>query len=159
MSKNRQRDVMKKRSPPRAKIEPICVDELLTAAGMSGFLGVLDPPTPVPHLQQLAGQAARISPSRGASDRNQAHVDSGSVPLWFSSRVEGILGRLAGQQGILSEISEVVGRVNAGAERLNRQATSMYLRHLVTQNHLENGLRAGCRPGPPRKETIQDEEG
>ena len=30
------------------------MDELLTGAGMSGFLGVLNPPAPAAHLEKLA---------------------------------------------------------------------------------------------------------
>jgi hypothetical protein len=32
------------------------VEELLAGAGMSGFLGVLDPPVPTNHLEKLVGE-------------------------------------------------------------------------------------------------------
>ena len=46
-----------KRHKPKFKLESIHVDELLNAAGMSGFLGVLEPPQPAgPHLEKLASE-------------------------------------------------------------------------------------------------------
>ncbi len=45
----------KRRHKPKFKLESIHVDELLNAAGMSGFLGVLEPPkAAAPHLEKLA---------------------------------------------------------------------------------------------------------
>lgn len=47
----------KRRHKPKFKLESIHVDELLNAAGMSGFLGVLEPPKPAaPHLKKLASE-------------------------------------------------------------------------------------------------------
>lgn len=39
-------DKSKRSRRPKKPIEPIHVEELLAGAGMSGFLGVLDPPAP-----------------------------------------------------------------------------------------------------------------
>lgn len=46
----------KRRSRHKADIEPITLDELLSGAGMSGFLGILDRPVAVPHLQKLVDE-------------------------------------------------------------------------------------------------------
>src|SRR5262245_16012118 len=43
----------KKRSRHKLELEPISMDEILAGPGMSGFVGILDPPEKVPHLQAL----------------------------------------------------------------------------------------------------------
>jgi hypothetical protein len=43
----------KKRSRHKVELEPISMDEILAAPGMSGFVSILDPPEKVPHLQAL----------------------------------------------------------------------------------------------------------
>src|SRR5579872_4655970 len=59
--------------PRRRKIpiQPIHVEELLAGAGMSGFLGVLDPPVPTAHLEGLvrggSAKPARREPSEISS--------------------------------------------------------------------------------------------
>jgi hypothetical protein len=45
----------------RRPIEPIHVEELLAGAGMSGFLGILDPPASTTHLEKLVGEVDTIS--------------------------------------------------------------------------------------------------
>ena len=48
---------------PKIPIEPIHVEELLAGAGMSGFRGVLDPPSTT-HLERLAGEVEALSTKR-----------------------------------------------------------------------------------------------
>ena len=50
---NKMQPNPKKRSRPKVELEPISMDEILAAPGMSGFVGILDPPEKVPHLQAL----------------------------------------------------------------------------------------------------------
>jgi hypothetical protein len=103
-----------KRSRPRADIEPIRVSELLTGAGMTGFLSVLDPPAAVPHLKELA------LPVRAYS--------SPELAQWFSARSEALLRQLGGQQETLAAIAKVARRTNGGAERLSRLAEVIRLK-------------------------------
>jgi hypothetical protein len=97
-----------KRSRPRAEIEPIRVSELLTGAGMRGFLSVLEPPAAVPHLREFALQKTGFS--------------SPELAQWLSVRSEALLRQLGGQQESLAAIAEVARRTNGGAERLSRLA-------------------------------------
>jgi DUF2934 family protein len=97
-----------KRSRPKAGIEPIRVSELLTGAGMTGFLSVLDPPAAVPHLREFALPAPAFS--------------SPELAQWFSARAEALLRQLGGQQEALAAIAEVARRTNGGAEKLSRLA-------------------------------------
>jgi chromosome partitioning protein len=102
----------------RVHIEPICVDELLTAAGMSGFLGVLEPCAPARDL----GPFLSTDRSTATQSANLAGMDAGTVLRRFAVQVEGLVGRLARQQKLLSEIWEVTRRIEASAERLRRGA-------------------------------------
>jgi hypothetical protein len=97
-----------KRSRPRAEIEPIRVSELLTGAGMRGFLSVLEPPAAVPHLREFALQKTGFS--------------SPELAQWLSVRSEALLRQLGGQQEALAAIAEVARRTNGGAEKLSRLA-------------------------------------
>lgn len=63
----------KRRSRHKTDIEPITLDELLGGAGMSGFLGILDPPVPVPHLQKLVDEI-RLEQDTVASHTRQDTV-------------------------------------------------------------------------------------
>jgi Protein of unknown function (DUF2934) len=119
-----------KRSRPRADIEPIRVSELLTGAGMTGFLSVLEPPAAVPHLKEFALQAAGFW--------------SPQLAQWLSVRSEALLRQLGGQQEALAAIAEVARRTNGGAERLRRLAEgirSKTIHHaaLSTACHLKRG--------------------
>lgn len=73
----------KRRHKPKFKLESIHVDELLNAAGMSGFLGVLEPPkASAPHLEKLALEMLEeISAAPSVPDRYQAarepHTETG----------------------------------------------------------------------------------
>jgi hypothetical protein len=66
--------------PRRLKIpiEPIHVEELLAGAGMSGFLGLLDPPASTTHLEQLVGEGHTLSRDSGTpqADDNLAGSDA-----------------------------------------------------------------------------------
>ncbi|HUI76416.1 MAG TPA: DUF2934 domain-containing protein [Bryobacteraceae bacterium] len=96
-----------KRSRPKAEIEPIRVSELLTGAGMRGFLSVLEPPVAVPHLRQLAV-------------RTPVFASPEELAEWLSARAEALLRRMGGQQEDLAAIAEIARRTNDGAERLQR---------------------------------------
>ena len=51
---------------PKFKLKSIHVDELLSAAGMSGYLSVLEPPAEAPaHLERLAGEMLEEYRNRG----------------------------------------------------------------------------------------------
>ena len=95
-----------KRSRPKADIEPIRVSELLTGAGMTGFLSVLEPPAAVPHLRELALETPAFT--------------STELVQWLSARSEALLRQLGGQQEALTAIAEVARRTNGGAEKLSR---------------------------------------
>src|SRR5215471_11055854 len=141
MSKDSRRSAIRKRSPPRSRIEPVCVDELLTAAGMSGFLGVLESAAPAGRLQQFLGTGACPSLEPGPRGSPGA-LDVRPVSLGLAVQVERLAGRLAGQHQILFGLSEVIGRMNAGAQRLKRATDLICV-----------GI-AGQRPRALSKETI-----
>lgn len=105
---------MKKPSRPKAEIEPIHVPELLSAAGMCNFLGVLSPPAPVPHLRKLVDSVDRV-----AREVLQGRVND--APRWegiqfltdFSAHAELLLAELARQH-------ETLVAILTRAERMNR---------------------------------------
>jgi hypothetical protein len=119
MSRDSRRSAIRKRSPPKSRIEPVCVDELLTAAGMSGFLGVLESAAPAGGLQQFPG-TGRYPSLESVPRRGPGALDIRTVSLGLTVQVERLAERLAGQHQILSGMSEVIGRMNAGAQRLKR---------------------------------------
>jgi hypothetical protein len=117
MTKDSRRSAIRKRSPRR--IEPVGVDELLTAAGMSGFLGVLESAAAVGGLQQFLGTGR--CPSLDSAPRGSfGALDVRTVSLGLTVQVERLAERLAGQHQILSGMSELIGRMNARAQRLKR---------------------------------------
>ena len=79
----------------------------MAGAGMSGFLGVLDAPASVPHLQALVDPAPYVP------------ADQDQLSLWFSSRLEGLSAQVGRQHEALLEISKVTGRISGAVERLN----------------------------------------
>ena len=103
------------RSRPRAGIEPIHIRELLNGAGMTGFLSVLNPPVPAPHLREL-GRAP-----------HPAEPPSASSEPWFalSTRADALLVRVGRQDELLSAITEVASRINCGAVRLQSRAEAL----------------------------------
>src|ERR1043166_4063186 len=58
----------KKKSRPKAVLEPISMEEILAGPGMSGFVSILDPPEAVPHLQALVDDIKDI-PLPAVSER------------------------------------------------------------------------------------------
>lgn len=68
----------KRRSRHKADIEPITLDELLSGAGMSGFLGILDPPVAVPHLQKLVDEIRVDTPATVSSQDTVLSTPTGS---------------------------------------------------------------------------------
>ncbi len=99
----------------------------MAGAGMSGFLGVLDPPASVPHLEALVSRAPDVP------------ADHHQLSLWLSSRLERISARVGRQHETLLEISKVTGRMNGAAERLN-------LRVQAFVDSSRFGKPPGCRP-------------
>ena|ERR1700730_18654477 len=59
---------------PKIPIEPIHLEELLAGAGMSGFLGVLDPPVLTTPLEKLVGEVDPLS-ANPQCDSGAAQVD------------------------------------------------------------------------------------
>ena len=103
------------RSRPRAGIEPIHIRELLSAAGMTGFLSVLNPPVPAPHLRELGRAPILAEPPGGCGE------------LWYalSSRADALLVWVGRQDELLRAITEVACRINSGAVRLQRKAEAL----------------------------------
>ena len=129
----------RKRFRPKAGIDPIHVHELLAAAGMSGFLGVLEPPVPLPHLQKLARGVSGVPPGREAIDHRASGTVAGAAAAPEESPaagllpegqklVEAFLKRLGSQDEALRGVSEVVRRMNGSAERLRSQAERIFSR-------------------------------
>ncbi len=107
------------RSRPKTNIEPIHLDELLRGAGMRGFLSVLDPPVPAPHLREL-----------GRGGDSGAAGMPGSEPLdRLATRMEALIGKLGRQDHALRTINEMAYRINGGARALQRHAESVRRRH------------------------------
>jgi len=109
----RNKDSAPKRSRPKPGLEPIHVDELMGAAGMSGFLGVLEPPPLAPHLA-VAGTDLAVA---GLSEQGR------QLAVWFSNRLESLVGGLRRQQELLHGVTEVARRMSASAERMARRTT------------------------------------
>jgi len=101
--------------PSKRSIEPIHIRELLNGAGMRGFLSVLDPPVPAPHLRELGRDQGAREPC--------AEPWSG-----LSARVEALLGRFARQEQALRSVAEMAHRINCGAVVLQRGADSVCMR-------------------------------
>ena len=102
----------RRRSPPKPGIEPIHLDELLGAAGMSGFLGVLDPPANAPHLCDASANLALA----------QLSLQGRQLTVWFSNQVEALAGGLGRQQEQLYGITDIVRRSAGMAEKLRLRA-------------------------------------
>ena len=105
------RNSIRKRSPPRAEIEPIHIGELLAGAGMTGFLSVLDPPVRALHLQKIA-QASKTPAAQSGPE----------LLHWFSQQAGALFVQLRRQQEALGTIAEVARRWNGDAEKLVRRA-------------------------------------
>ena len=107
------------RSRRRTSLEPIHIRELLSGAGRRGFLSVLDPPVPAPHLRELGRDGDSYDPGAARAE-----------PLTrLSALAEALLGRLARQEQALRTISEVAYRINGGAVTLQRQTDAVCSRH------------------------------
>jgi hypothetical protein len=109
------------------------MEELLAGAGMSGFLGVLDPPAPAPHLEALAGQATYVP------------ADHRQLSLWLSSRLERLSAHVGRQHETLLEISKVTGRINGAAERLNARVQAFVRDMPALRDSARPGKSPGCR--------------
>ena len=134
------------RSRPKGKIEPIHIQELLQGAGMRGFLSVLDPPVPAPHLREL-GRGGDAAPAG-------MH---GAEPLSrLSALAEALLGKLGRQDHALRTISEMAYRINGGALALQRRAEAARKRHIARSGLQEsrervdekNNCRGDCSHPP-----------
>jgi len=97
---------------------------------MTGFLGMLDPPAPVPHLEMTAAGSEPSSSLKAeaalpAVTENALAVLQGQgqeLALWFSFRTEGLAYQLSRQLDVLAGISEVARRINGSVHRLTRDA-------------------------------------
>ena len=86
---------------------------------MRGFLSVLDPPVPAPHLRELG---------RGG-DSGIAGVPGAEPLSRLATHMEALLGRLGRQDQALRMISEMAYRINGGAIALQRHAETVRRRH------------------------------
>jgi len=128
----------RKRSRLSADIDPIHVDELLSAAGMSGFLSVLDPPAPIPHLEALAR-----TPEDGLAAALPRHGEQLSEAL--ARLAEVVLTRLRDREEALFRVSEIANRMNASAHRLSIRAERIRLGFAVARNLAKSGAALNCR--------------
>ena len=111
---------MKKPFRPKSEIKPIHVEELLSAAGMSHFLGVLSSPEPVPHLRRLVESVDRV-----AREALQGPVND--APLWegvellsgFTEHAELLVAEMAKQQETLLAILTRAKTMNRSAAWLH----------------------------------------
>jgi hypothetical protein len=90
------------------------VEELLAGAGMSGFLGVLDPPASTTHLEKLVDEADTVSTNprhdSGDSQGNKVGWDAGvGLAPYASSEMS-------------ARVASVVLKVEALAELLKATA-------------------------------------
>ena len=109
---------MRRRSQPRQEVEPIHLDELLGAAGMSGFLGVLDAPAVAPHMSDAFGDLAVAGMSQQGKQ----------LTVWFANQVESLVGSLGRQQELLYGVTEVARRMSGSAQRLALRAEGIRLK-------------------------------
>jgi len=139
MLRNREKRI-RRRSRPEPSVEPIHLDELLGAAGMSGFLGVLDPPAVAPHLSgAFADLAVGILPEQGRE-----------VAIRFSNRIESAAGGLGRQQEMLYEVTAVARRMLAAAELLERRTRRFESKEGEQANGRQDNTQEshpGCRQG------------
>jgi hypothetical protein len=123
-------------------LEPIHLDELMGAAGMSGFLGVLDPPAVAPHLSDASADLALAALSEQGK----------RLAVWFSNRMESLVGGMGRQQELLYGVTEVARRMSASAERIARRTTRFGLlkgeKSSGKQGNTPNSHPAECRCGP-----------
>ena len=86
---------------------------------MRGFLSVLDPPVPAPHLRELGrGGDSGLAGTPGAEPLSR-----------LATRMEALLGKLGRQDHALRTISEMAYRINGGAMALQRRAETVRQRH------------------------------
>ena len=107
----------RKRSRPKAGIQPIHVHELLSGAGMTGFLSVLQPRVAAPHLRQLTESAESGSEEPPAAD---AGAEAGAAPEfdlpdWISARAAHWSGLMSRQENALAETVELADRIQRRA--------------------------------------------
>ena len=127
----------RKRSRLSADIDPIHVDELLSAAGMSGFVSVLEPPMPMPHLEVLA---------RPPADGPAALPHHGQQLSEALARLaEGVFIRLRDREEALFRLSEIANRVNASAHRLRLRAEQIRSGYASARNLAKPGAPLDCR--------------
>ena len=93
---------------PKIPIEPIHLEELLAGAGMSGFLGVLDPPSTT-HLERFAGEVEALSTKRPCD--SGAPKLEGNLTGWDATARNG-------SSEMSARVASVVQKVEALAELL-----------------------------------------
>ena len=86
---------------------------------MRGFLSVLDPPVPAPHLR---------GPGKGG-DSGLAGTPGAEPLSRLATHMEALLGKLGRQDRALRTISEMAYRIHGGAKALQRHAETVRQRH------------------------------
>jgi hypothetical protein len=105
----------------RKPIEPIHVEELLAGAGMSGFLGILDPPASTTHLEKLVGEVDTIS-TNPRRDSEAPAVD-GNIEGWDAQAAE-----------MSARVASVVLKVEALTELLKSKTDVQLLFDIETED-------------------------
>jgi hypothetical protein len=97
------------------------VEELLAGAGMSGFLGVLDPPVLPAHLEKLVGEADTVStkPRRDS----EAPAVGGHIERWNTQAAE-----------MSARVASVVLKVEALTELLKSKTDVQLLFDIETED-------------------------
>ena len=106
----------RKRSRPKAGIEPIHVGELLDGAGMRGFLSVLEAPRHSAPVRRFSGDLA-----------------DGGLLNRFSARVAKMLVRFDQQDEALRAVTEIARRIKRGVITLQGQSEAIWVGRRLKQ--------------------------
>lgn len=134
----------RKRSRLSAELAPIHVGELLSGAGMTGFLSVLRIPGHLSHSS--SAQSARISEKE--TDRNLADDGAQELLSWFSAKTAAWLDQAACQRDSLLALEASAGRMNQAVQRIYRR-TKVF----------QSGCAQWRSNVPSGKELLLDEQG
>ena len=97
------------------------MEELLAGAGMSGFLGILDPPASTTHLEKLVGEADTVS-TKPRCD-SEAPAAGSNIEGWNTQAAE-----------MSARVASVVLKVEALAELLNAKTDVRLLLDIQTED-------------------------
>jgi len=120
---------------------------------MSGFLGVLEAPVPVPHLQRLAGRVPDLSrrqtsvqqPSAGEPVPADLPVDARTLVACLSNSMEALLRRVGSQEQALRDVSEIAARMTGSAEKLRLAAEFIRSCRAGTAGAMRPAVSLQCR--------------